>query len=191
MKTKLAFGAGRAEITTDVDATWRVTYGLTLQPDGRPVLHDLRVELRESAALPPNGLTGEVVQQIRVGDYAYKLEAHLAAGRRPPKDPAQHARHREELAFREAFYRKARLDPNFSVPRRRPRPRRPRLSDLELARAAQTYIRTIEARSPRPVVEAATQLKDTAQHLRDVLHRARHRRLLVGGGAGVAVGVLT
>jgi hypothetical protein len=179
-KPRVDFAKAQATLTVDLDPTWEVAYTLALQPPGRPVVVALRVALRPGVDAPPGGLLGETLKRVRIGDHARALAALVHAGRRAPADST-------------VWQRWAALGPARAAVERVPSSGRgrPRLDDAELARAAQAYVAAIEARSPRPVLEAARQLGETADRVRGLLHRARRRKLLRDSRSGVAAGILT
>jgi hypothetical protein len=73
-------------------------------------------------------------------------------------------------------------------PRRRGRRRLP---DDVLLRAAVAYVAAVERHSEQPVLDAAKQIGETPERVRDLLHRARVRGLLMKTISGRAGGGLT
>jgi hypothetical protein len=190
---RLSFSRGRATVTTDHDEVWQVEYTLALRPPSRPIVIDLRVSLRPGVEPPPNGLMSETLRRVKLTDHVRHLDAMVQRMREVPKNPAARARHREETAFRENWLRWSGLGPVLDATPRRGAPRagRPRLDDVELARAAEVYSKAVATGSPRPVVDAAKRLRVTVERLRDLLHRARVRKYLAAAQPGFASGTVT
>jgi hypothetical protein len=78
----------------------------------------------------------------------------------------------------------------LEAPRRVGRRGRP---DLYYARLAAAYVSAVESGNPRPVAAVAEQLGDgySSAYVRDALHRARERGLLIRPPRGRAGGRLT
>jgi hypothetical protein len=189
---RISFTKGVATITATLDETWEVTYSLALHPPARPVVTDVHVGLRPGVTLPPGGLASDTLRRVRLTEHVVHLDAMVRRMRQPPRDPADRARWEQEREFREHWLRWTGLGPVLdATPSSPPGAGRPRLDDALLARVGQAYEAAVATRSLHPAVDAARQLKLTLERFRDLLHRARTRKIVTAGSPGIATGGLT
>lgn len=190
-------GRAHLHVMAVLDEAWGICYDLIARPPGQLLLIGVRVELAWAAiqnnAAPPRGLTAATLRGVRIGDYVRDLGPLLEAIRRRPQGRALAGggRTMTAVALRKAGFGFL-LDGPATRPARGGQPRgRPRLNDLLLARTAQAYLQALERGSGRPVLDAAARLGEKPERVRDLLHRARRRGLLVGEKNGAAGGALT
>jgi hypothetical protein len=184
-------------------AEWTVESQLAVQ-DGRVVIAEVRVsparwqtdpaQSGEQAGLaayvPPGGLTSRLLRQVPVGAYVDLWGATLHP--REPEEAAVAADVRRLLAWHDPALGNSRWR---SRPPARPpgakRPGRRPLADDVLVEAAAAYIAARKGGSRRPVPDAARALNMTEARMRDLVYRARRRRLLSEARQGRGGGDLT
>lgn len=178
-----------ATITAVLHGPWEVEWHLVVDPPGRLVLVGTTVRLRYGVRPPAGGLTGGTLDRLRVGDYMKHLDPLLQYFRRASTPSAVRA----AAGLRRDGFRFLLDGPPATPPgpARIRRRGRPRLSDRDLARSAEAYIAAVRRGSRRPVLDAADELGEDAERVRDHLHRARGRGLLAASLKGAAGGTLT
>jgi hypothetical protein len=169
-------------IRVPIDDVWQAEYWLVAQPRGL-VLAELRVMTKPGVPLPPSGLSARVLRKLRVGDYIDYMDDLLKLARDFPSPGG-----RAIKAFLAPLIEDDRPSATEASAQR---PGRRRLSDEVLLRAASAYDAAVKHHSYRPVLDAAKQIGETPERLRDHLHRARLRGLLSGAISGRAGGTLT
>jgi hypothetical protein len=168
---------------------WTVAYRLVVQR-GVPVVGEMRifphdeypgrhpgewrgVFLQAATAAPEGGLTARLLRQVRVGEHMKVMGQILE-------------KLRGELSH---------LGLTMPPPRRTPRPvkiqDRKHRQDGLYARLAEAYVAAFNAGSRTPSADVARRWKLSAAKVRDLLFKARRRRLLTAAPNGKSGGELT
>lgn len=157
-------------VTTDINDDWTAECRLVAQ-DGHPVIAELHIRPR-SNEIPAGGLTARRdLRELRFTE-VFKIarrNLRILLGE-PSVGPAFGFTHEAVESPRQ--------------------PRRSGHDDRWYAALAAEYVTLCET-SPRPVVELAKRHNLARDHMRDHLHQARERGLLVPGAKGKAGGELT
>jgi hypothetical protein len=160
-----------------VDDAWRVV--VTLAPGASYAIAALTIE--PTTGVPPvGGITARALRSLHLDAMQRATRADAAAGARRITSGTEWLRASPALA-RELDDRANRLERG-----RRPGP--PRISDLELARCASTYVRALGSRRP---LEAVAKHTGSLSIARNRIRQARERGLLDGTKRGKQGGALT
>ncbi len=161
-------------VVLDIEG-WTIRYRL-VPDEGVPVVGELQIIPKKKNVVPSGGLSTRVLRSVAFGPvlrFGNRALAHFSREPRYPGGP---------LPIGAAL-------PVFATKARGGRPRRP---DLFYARIARDYVAALAAGSRKPVDRLAGAAGVPVGRMRMMVHEARERRLLAGGGhQGKAAGALT
>ena len=188
-----------------VDDEWMAAYRLLPGVHSEPVIAEIRIFPLErkkgrppgrwsaevlgiDAKTPENGISAEVIRQVRVGEHRQVGMEFFRWLRGHFTEPSR----AEKTASVSAAPKKWSV--NAFMPTSSPTPKRGRpqmRSDEFYAKLAEAYTQRVAQGSPHPTEDVARRRKLSAARVRDLLHTARQRGLLSTVGRGRSGGDLT